>query len=70
MTPTTKTLILAGFVAFSAAGLYAADRTFRPATHPVALAPQPGPAIQRDADEVPQPRECDELKGIETQCTY
>lgn len=70
MTPTTKTLVLAGFVAFTAVGLYAADRTFRPDTQPVALAPQPGPAIQRDADDVAQPRECDEQKGIETQCTY
>ena len=34
------------------------------------LAPCRKLAIQRDADDVAQPRECDEQKGIETQCTY
>jgi hypothetical protein len=66
----TKALVVASFVAFTGAGLYGADRAYRPDTQPVALAPQPGPAIGRNADEVPQPRECDSQRGIDMLCDY
>ena len=66
----TKALIVASIIGFSGAGLYGADRAYRPSTHPGELAPQPGPAIDRNADEVPQPRECDSLRGIDRLCDY
>jgi len=67
---TTKALVVASFLAFTGAGLYAADRAYRPVTHPIALAPQPGPAVDRNADDVPQPRDCDPKRGIDRLCDY
>ena len=67
---TTKALIIASIIGFSGAGLYGADRAYRPSTHPVELAAQPGPAIDRNADETPQPRECDSLRNIYLLCDY
>jgi len=66
----TKALIVSGFVAFTGAGLFAADRSSRQPAGEVALAPQPGTALQREADAIAQPRECDEQRNVVTQCTY
>ena len=66
----TKALVIASFLAFTGAGLYAADRVYRPETRPVALSPQPGPAADRTADATPQPRECEPERGIDTLCSY
>jgi hypothetical protein len=66
----TKALIVAGFVAFTGAGLFAADRSYRQPAGEVALAPQPGTAVQREADAIEQPRECDEHRNVVQQCTY
>ena len=66
----TKALIIAGFIAFTGAGLLAADRGQRQPDGEVALAPQPGTAVQREADAIAQPRECDESRNVVQQCTY
>ena len=66
----TKALIIAGFIAFTGAGLFAADRGYRQPAGEVELAPQPGTAVQREADAIEQPRECDEQRNVVTQCTY
>jgi len=68
--PFTKALVIASFLAFTAAGLFAADRAYRPATAAVDIAPQPGPAVQREADAVATPRECDVQRGIDQQCVF
>jgi hypothetical protein len=68
-TPITKVLVVSGFLAFTALGLFAADRINRPVTA-VAIAPQPGPAVLRDADDTPQPRECDPRRGVSQLCDY
>ena len=68
--PMTKALVVASFLAFTGAGLYGADRAYRPDTHPVQLTPQPGPAIDRNADDVNQPRDCEPRRGIDTLCDY
>lgn len=68
--PIAKALVVSSFLAFTGLGLYAADRAYRPDTHPVALTPQPGPAIDREADAVRQPRECDIERGVVTLCSY
>ena len=68
--PIAKALVIAGFLAFTGVGLFAADRAYRPDTRAVALAPQPGPAIDREADQVLQPRECDLERGVVTLCSY
>ena len=67
--PVAKALIVSGFLAFTAVGLYAAD-AYRPVSGAVEIAPQPGPAIQREADAIATPRECDNLRGIDRMCTY
>jgi len=66
----TKALIVAGFVAFTGAGLFAADRGYRQPAGEVELAPQPGTALQREADAIIQPRECDEHANVVEKCTY
>lgn len=66
----TKALVVSGFLAFTGAGLYAADKIYRPDTQPVPLAAQPGPAIDRNAEETRQPRECDLERGVVVMCTY
>jgi hypothetical protein len=68
--PMTKALVVASFLAFTGAGLYGADRVYRPDTQPVELTPQPGPAIDRNADQTPQPRECDPRRGVDSLCDY
>ena len=67
---TTKALIVASILGFTGAGLYGADRANRPSTQAVELAPQPGPAIDRNVDATPQPRECDSLRNIYLLCDY
>ena len=66
----TKALVIASFLAFTGAGLYAADRVYRPAAEAVEIAALPGPAVQREADAIPTPRECEPEKGIDQNCTY
>lgn len=68
-TPLTKALVIASFLAFTALGLYAAE-AYRPAVEPVEIAPLPGPAIQREADAIATPRQCDLQRGIDQLCTF
>jgi hypothetical protein len=68
--PMTKSLVIASFLAFTGAGLYGADRVYRPDTTPVEIAAQPGPAIDRNADETRQPRDCDVERGVVVLCSY
>lgn len=52
----------------AAAGLVAADRMPREAL--VELAPHAGMPATRDGETVPEPRECDVARGIDTACVF